>query len=380
MMQQLKLASLVFALLVFIAACGAPSAPAEPPPDEHTQADVEEAFADYNAATAQVSGAVMQDAGVNAMLMMPEFEGLGMIAPMSLMTLGSGAELGAQALEALSADELPRGVYEFDENQFQWVEIGASANLVLQWEAQDFDTGATYQAELTIDWGTTIDVSTRTGTAEVPTDDMNVSLMVDGSAAADLDLAFSWYAAPACNGPIDEPDSFSLNGYVGTDATIEFDDVGFAVTSNSMGTSGEVTLADGADSASFHWDVSATGNVIRDSDCYLDDFEVDTGSVTFGTSATSAGVSTSFEFNLDFDNLVFDPSTGELESVDINGNIQIDGSTAVTFNGTLDDLDSEPPGANVTLTFADGTSTTLKAFLEGSVAAPAALEVLALIK
>ena len=380
MMQQLKLASLVFALLVFIAACGAPSAPAEPPNGEHTQADVEEAFADYNAATAQVSGAVMQVAGVNAMLMMPEFEGLGMIAPMSLMTLGSGAELGAQALEALSTDELPRGVYEFDENQFQWVEIGASANLVLQWEAQDFDTGATYQAELTIDWGTTIDVSTPTGTAEVPTDDMNVSLMVDGAAAADLDLAFSWYAAPTCNGPIDEPDSLSLNGYVGTDATIEFDDVGFAVTSNSMGTSGEVTLADGADSASFHWDVSATGNVMRDSECYLDDFEVDTGSVTFGTSATSAGVSTSFEFNLDFANLVFDPSTGELESVDINGNIQIDGSTAVTFTGTLDDLDSEPPGANVTLTFADGTSTTLKAFLEGSVAAPAALEVLSLIK
>jgi hypothetical protein len=128
---------------------------------------------------------------------------------------------------------------------------------------------------------------------------------------------------------------------------------------DTFATSGTVTLAYAGDSVTLEWDVSVTGQVQRDDACYFEDMQVTSGSIFIGTSATVEGETGSFTFGFDFSNVVLD-EWGNLASVDLaNGVVTLDGQVAVTFSGTLDGLDSDCPGRNVTLVFADGTAMTL---------------------
>lgn len=329
--------------------------------DPPTQDEVNEAFNNHFQTTNQVFMSAMTDASVNAMTTMPPFEGIPM--PLALMSLAGHTPLDTQALTTLADEELPRGVYEWDENQIEWIEIDTSSNLVLQWTAEVMDEMGNieeYDAEFTIDWGTTTEVTVDGDTVEAPTDDMSMTLDLEGDTVANFDLAFGWHDPGT--GPIDEPDSFSISGEIGQDVTVGID-IGFEVTDETISTTGEISATDGTDEVSFDWDVSMTGEVIRDADGYLDDFELDSGSVSFGTTATSATDSSTFDFTVNFYDLEFEDD--ELISIGLDGSIDLDGSTAVTFEGTLDDLDEDVPGENVMITFvADNETMTLKEFLE----------------
>jgi hypothetical protein len=85
-------------------------------------------------------------------------------------------------------------------------------------------TETPYSAELVIGWLDTTTVKDADGIAvELPIE-MTVTLTVDETEAAALTLNFSWYDAPACDGPIAEPSSFSVSGTIGVEATVTLSD------------------------------------------------------------------------------------------------------------------------------------------------------------
>ena len=361
---------IALALLV-LAACGpgrpGPTEPGTPiSPDEFGGA-----LGSHQAALTRLGDAAFNDVGVGALFTVPPFPAFGgmSLSPLGLMTMTASPRLAAQALVPLAdADtELPRGIYQWNEETFAWEFVAPSSNLVLRWDGSvyDWETGTEtpYSAELAIDWIDTTTVKNAEGmTVEVPVE-MAVTLTVNETEAAALTMTFSWYDAPACDGPIAEPSSFSVSGTIGVEATITLSSVGFTITEDTIATSGSVTVAHAGDSVTLEWDVSVTGQVQRDDACYLEDMQVTSGSIFVGTSATIEGETGSFTFGFDFSNVVVG-EWGDLVSVDLaNGIVTMDGQVAVTFSGTLDDPDSDCPGQNVTLVFADGTTMTLCEFL-----------------
>jgi len=121
----------------------------------------------------------------------------------------------------------------------------------------------------------------------------------------------------------------------------------------------------------------------RGSDCFVDTFEPENGAVDVLLFSEQAGITSSFGVDLAFDTIVFDDVTGELVSVDLDGDLTVDGAAAVTFSGTLDDDDADGiPGDNLVLVFANGDTTTLEAFIENQLQATTttAMRVLSLFR
>lgn len=344
----------------------------------YTSGEVEQEFGDLSDDTSTLVTAGFQSEGAVALSLMPPFPAMGGFSLDMLMAdlLEPRSAAKLLAPQAHSDSDLPRGTYEYDAATGDWVPVAGGDTLVLRWSYENFEPSTTHQAELAVDW----DVASATEVVddgfgsmiEVPTD-MSASLSVDGDEVAAFALAADWYESDTC-GPILEPSSLSLSGYVGDDSARLELDLGFSIGDDTISTQGQVIASAGADSATFDWDLSMNGAVTRDGNCFLANFDLESGSLAFGISATVAGETDSLEFAVDFSNIVMD-EFGAVTSVELsNGVITLNGLAAVTFEGTLNDQNGNGvPGENVTLSFADGTTMTLEAFLLSSGGLPAPL-------
>lgn len=263
-------------------------------------------------------------------------------------------------------DELKRGIFQYDPVSGDWEVIDPSvAYVACRWPFWDAD-GDLREAELRIDWGGTTYVGWRWGPdQEVPASGMTVRLTVDGVPAGQVDASLEWYQAPACSDGVLEPTSVGVTGSMGLLATLSLNDIVYTMSDTQLATSGTILAESSMAEVGIEWDVAIVGSVTRTEACFIDDFDLGSGDVSVTAFAEADGARSSLGFNLAFANLVYDDDLEWLlESVDVSGSVDVNEARAVTFTGTLDDLNEPVPGANVIITFADGSSMTLKAFIE----------------
>jgi hypothetical protein len=271
-------------------------------------------------------------------------------------------------------EPLPRGIYECNQMTYEWDYVGPSGNLEYRWSFLDA-SDALRNAILVVDWGTTDDVGDGVGgTVEVPTDDMSVTLTIDGAAGGQFDIELSWYADDACPAGVMSPTGGLIDGSIGIDATLALNEVGFTLTDDAFDTSGEIVATAGANAIGIDWDIGVGIDLTRGPDCFIDDVEAIDGSVAVAVFATDAGTTTRLALSFGFADIV----TGEfggLESVAISaGQLRLNGTPVVTFAGLLNDANENGiPGDVLNLTFADGTTMTLEAYLEEYVIETAAI-------
>jgi len=156
-----------------------------------------------------------------------------------------------------------------------------------------------------------------------------------------------------------------------------------SATEAQIAASGEIVASAAGDRAGLDWDVTLTGPLTRGTDCFIDDLEPESGAVDVLLFSEQEGVTSSFGVDFAFDTIVFDDVTGELVSIDLDGDLTVDGAAAVSFSGTLDDDDGDGiPGDDLVLVFANGDTTTLEAFIESQIetTATAAMRVLSLFR
>jgi len=256
-----------------------------------------------------------------------------------------------------ASQELPRG--KFDWNGSDWVEDGGYTgdNLEINWPFEDAE-GVGHLARIVVDWSDgllTIDAKDGDGDlVEVPVRS-KVSYYIDGSIdkGGYIKGAFTWYNG-SC-GTILEPSSLALEGHIGSTTTLDFN-IDLTVGSSSIATTGDIKLesAGGSEGGQVKWNVSIKGNIERGSDCFINNVDTESGSVNFFTSATHEGETESFEFNTAF--VIKDNEDGTPSEIEISeGYVKVNGETAFTFEGVLDDADEDGvPGENVTVHFADG--------------------------
>jgi hypothetical protein len=384
--KRLRIFSFTLLLLVFLVACGNNQGITGP---QFSEADFGDAAKEMNNDAAVVMAAAFQNPGfvaLDALFYLNSPLGITLPGPAPVeppegplpeepfdrFMLTPLAVRNAVHVLSHTDSDLPRGTFIYNDMTGEW--DGAptgTGNLVLQYSYVDYATDTMHQGELVVDWdvasGTTA-VNTGYGTVEVPTD-MNLTLRADGTKVADLDIAVTWYEAPACGGPIFEPSSLAVTGTVGDSTSSVAFDMSLGLTdrpgtSDLVATQGEVTFTAGADTARIDWNVSMNGTMSRDSACFLNGLNINNGNVDITTSTTVEGETTSFQIAFDFDDVV-PTEYGEVRSVAIsNGVIKVDGTLAVTFSGTLDDADEDSvPGENLNLVFAGGRTTTLEAFI-----------------
>ncbi len=270
-------------------------------------------------------------------------------------------------------EPLRRGIYECNQTTFEWDYVGPSGNLEYRWSFLDASDDPR-DAKLVIDWGTTDDVGDGVGgTVEVPTDDMSVTLTIDDAAGGQFDIELDWYSDDACPAGVMSPTSGLIDGSIGIDATLALNDVGFALTEAAFDTSGEIVATAGSNAIGIDWDVGIGIDLTR-IDCFIDQVEVIDGSVAVAVFGTDAGTTTRLALSFGFSDIETG-DYGELESVAISdGQLRLNGTPVVTFAGPLDDANENGiPGDALNLTFADGTTMTLEAYLETYVIETAAM-------
>ena len=289
---------------------------------------------------------------------------IGMLSvPWSFQTVVS--EPPPLAVERTADQDLPRGILAFDTDTSTWVEVGVSLDLEFHWSFVDAD-GAPRDAHLVIDWGMTEDVGDGMGgTTEVPTDGVSVALTIDDDPAGAFDVAVDWYAAPTCPDGVLVPTSGLVDGSIGVDATIALNAVGFTLADDAFDTSGEIVATAGSNAIGVDWNVGLGIDLTRGTDCFVEDVDVIDGSVAVSVFGTSAGTTTRLALGFGFSDI----QTGEYDepvSVAISGGqLRLNGTLVVAFAGRLDDANANGiPGDALTLTFADGTTMTLEAYLE----------------
>ena len=375
-MRRLTLLTLFLATVALLAACAQP----EPVPTTKTYTETEladfmtgmsddwESYTDPDLVTAVVaaSQAPLNREGC------PAVEAIFTFIPVR-------PGVAPQGLTTLAGTVLARGTYTYDAATDTCTRTaGADGDtLVLRYPYQN-DKG-TAEAELNIDWGDdTLDVAGRDGElVEVPTA-MTATLTADDREVATLNAATDWYNTADCGSAdgILEPTRVSLSGNLGS---LGFDNVGYSLSDTNLTIQGAVTA--GSD-LSADLTVSLNGTLTR-GPCFAEDFETDSGSLSFG-AASSVDGDHSFRLSTGFSDIVLaddfladgfmgggmDDFTVDLRgfvSVRLfDGLVQVDGDTAATFDGVLDDENANgTPGENVTIEFSGGGSTTLEAYLRG---------------
>ncbi len=355
----------VSAALLLLGACtqadpngGPPNGNGEP---ALGQADLDTTVGSFAGNAEAVGAELMSDHAVVAMEAFMAVVGGVVVVPVEPLPPEEAPPIEFSVTPA-SVEELPRGVLAYDPVSDMWEPAGESDDLVFQWSFVAADD-AERDAVLVVDWGTTRTVDSYGDTVEVPTDDMNVTLTVAGAAAAAFDVEVDWYSAASCPDGILEPTRIAIDGSMGTDATLSLSGVSLSLTASGLSSSGEIVAAAGSDAVGADWDVTLDVVVDRGSDCSIQELDVDGGSVSVTLFSDTAGTRSSLGLNVDFGNIQFEEEYGFLESIDLEGSIDIDGAPVVSFTGTLDDADDDGiPGENLILTFADGETMTFAAF------------------
>ncbi len=231
----------------------------------------------------------------------------------------------------------------------------------------------TTYADFRVDWDRepTVEVITRSNTrAERPVSseaglfigtDVQNNQLLEPERVGSAELEADWYS---CNGNyIDEPTMLKLGAEVGERSKLGLE-AEFAVREGAHDTvSGSLAFSGKTDQGSFEQrlELSASGDLERDANCWFTDFNPTRATVRFYTKATRGGSTRSLEFSATFQNFTYDDD-GDLTSLDVSGALKINGSVAAAFDGRLDDLEGDCPGANVNVRFADRT-TTLQSWL-----------------
>ncbi len=338
-----------------------------------SQQDVSEMMTDMSAELETILKRAAQDKGLIALQGLPHDSAMSNPFFGYTLTLmqAEHPRRVPRTLQAFADAELPRGVYTYTQSDGSegWVFQEASDDLTLNWSydadpmTPDVERG---EASATFDWdaqSSTVEVETPAGeTLEVPTG-MNFAMVAGGESVADVDTSLTYYQAPGCGDEADgvlEPTSLTVNG---SGSLLSLENVGYTVTEDDMGDTvsiqGRVALTDEA--VAFDWDVSVTGALERE-DCYTSDFVPESGTVATELSGLP-GETSSVAFGFTFD--AFDPEADVVAEIS-GGSLVVndDQSRAVTFDGPLGDQDADGiPGDELTIRFADGSSTTLEQLL-----------------
>jgi len=272
------------------------------------------------------------------------------LAPQSLF--GLSGQIGALVV----MNELPKGHWTYNSSTNNWDQDAAYSgdDMVFDWVFLDSQNHSR-SANLTVDWNyggvSTVTVMGRDLASYEAPEDMMITLKVDGNEVGHLRGQFAWYDNG--HGKIADPSSIQISGRFGGNDYLSFD-ISLSSSNSTVNTTGDIKAVAGSDNAEIKWTVSANGSMQRDSNGFSTGFDASSGNINVQTSSTASGQSDSFEFNAAFSNLVTNPSGPG--SVDLNnGYIKVDGQTAVTFQGTLDDSNQNCVlGENLTLTFSDG--------------------------
>jgi hypothetical protein len=375
------LVSILAALVLLLSACD-PAGNGGNGDAAYGEDDLDQAVTSVGNDLGELGTAFETELGVAALDAFP-----GAFPAVSEPVVVSDGALSLRFIRPSQAGSLPRGIWAWDEGTFDWVDAGDSDDLVLQWTFLDA-ANDTHTATITVDWGVTTQVRDEAGDlVEVPSA-MNVTMTVDTTTVADVDTEFDWYSADTCTDGILEPDRVVVDGSFGVDATLALNAITLEITPVSatdaqVAASGGIVASAEGDRAGLDWDVTLRGPLTRGSDCFIDDFEVESGAVDVLLFSERAGVTSSFGVDLNFDTIVVDDVTGEFVAVDLDGDLSVDGAAAVSFSGTLDDEDDDGiPGDNLLLVFANGDTTTLEAFIESQLetTATAAMRVLSLFR
>lgn len=389
---------LVAVVALVLSACSTPSDLSNP---SWTREAVDEALSEATTTLSTAAAAWPTDAAVQA-LSSPEFGtflgGAVTISPAAEATMDPSALLSMIVPAATST--LPTGTMTYDPVAGAFVQTSSTPadDLLLVWTFDYIDPGTlsttTYAAEALFDWnnsggndlGSSEPILVTTATSdlvEVPTA-MRLTLDVGPSGgslapAADVEATISWFADCAgVTGPIDDIASVMIDGSLGLAHVLSFDMVTLSIqdAASRLDTSGTITYA-GLHAASVAWDVTLQGDVIR-SACYFAGIDITAGSIDVSVTVEPAtGPARSIGIDVTFDSVVTG-SFGELVSANVSGSMTIDGSTALTFSGTMDDADADGvPGENVTVTYGDGSTSTLEDLLRGH-ASPTLLSVMPL--
>ena len=277
----------------------------------------------------------------------------GLKALKELLSLGINLDdflTQSPAPQAIEVEEgkLPRGNYTFNPATEEFDKTGNSNNLILNWT---YDSNK--PAKATLNWGNNIKVvEGAEGEQEVPTSAV-LTMRANSIPVASLSLQSSWYNANNC-GTADgilEPTSATLNGNIAVNI-IKLQNIGFNITDTNASTQGKIEISSGGEEASFLWDISLNGQIQRNiTTCFSEDFDVNSGSVSFTVTSNSHSIA----FKFDFSDVVMD-TDGVITSVKLsNGEIKLDNKIALTFAGTLDNSDGDDiPGENVVVTFSNG--------------------------
>lgn len=272
------------------------------------------------------------------------------------------------ALRAQADTDLPRGVYTYTESDEAegWVFQEASDDLILNWRYDADPTTTEVEAEeasATFNWDAqspTAEVEIPTGgTLEVPTG-ANFSMVAGGESVADVNADLTYYQAVGCGdelGGILEPTSLTVSG---SGSLLSLENVGYTVTetdsSDTVSTQGRVALS--GETVALDWNISVEGELVREN-CHTSDFIPESGTIATELSGLP-GETSSIAFGFTFD--AFDPNAEVVAEIR-DGSLILNGdeSRAVTFGGPLGDQNNNGiPGDELTIRFADGSSTTLE--------------------
>lgn len=368
-----RLHRLAYAVLLaaLLAACAEPVAfPA--PVGPLTQQDVAETLADITGQLGAALERATNDEGLVALYGFPQtgamsnpFFGYGV----TLMS-AKHPERAKGALQRFADSNLPNGVYSFEEGDGSagWVFEDESDDLTLNWSYdKDPETAAGNAAEasMTFDWDAqspTIEVESSSGArVEVPTG-LGFTMLADGGVVADVDIATTYYRAPGCGDAaagILEPTALAVDG---SGSLLKLENVGYSVRESDAGdsfvTQGKVTLVEGG--ISLDWNVAVNGDLGRYEGCFSESISLGDGSVAL-TLAGLSGDTRSVALRFAFDDL-----GGGSAPVLSDGAVVVNGDEdrAVTFSGSLDDSDfNGVPGDDLSVRFADGSTTTLEQLL-----------------
>ena len=361
---------LVLALLFALAGCGRQSQP------QLKQADFDQSFSGFTEDVGAVANEVGKDPALQAVKSLSRIGAPGPFSSTALTlmqlsqpSLTSSADVSSliRRITPLSGGTLPYGRWVYNETSGSWDQDSSYTgdDLVLVWNFKDA-SNESHGAQLTTDWNyqghDTVDATAKDGSiVELPTD-AYVSLEVDGSEAGHVRGQFTWYSG-SC-GTIAEPTHVIIDGRFGASDHLDLDGIELQVSATQVVFKGSISASAGGDSGSFSWNLTANGAAVRGSDCFMEEFTTSDGSLNLQSSVTKGGQTESSEFNTNF---AVNYSSGEPSSLDLsNGYFKLNGQTAFTFSGTLDDSNHNGiPGENVTVTFADG-STTLEQLIMNS--------------
>ncbi len=259
------------------------------------------------------------------------------------------------AVRALATNSLPRGGFDFTTTPPSTYSPSTPIDLEYKWATQGGQTTL-----LSVDWdkgGTpTVNATDPQNNVQELPQSASAVLTVGTTQGASADLSASWYTCGST--PITEPTALSTTGSIGVNDTLSWN-LSYQVQEGAtdvLTSNFTLTTTSGSDSASVGWDARLEGTLTRGLDCFIKDFTPQNATLKFTSSSNVGGNQESFVFDITITNMVFD-AAGNPTSIDVIGSIKVNGQTAVTFQGTLDDMSSTCPGAHVTLTFSNTTMT-----------------------